>query len=91
MQKHTTKLVWIVVVLVIGVLLWWRFWGESPGLFSNEYFSSQMVAELGEAQKYENLENDFIFSYPEKLKVTETPLTDAEGALTGKVILVESD
>lgn len=90
MQKHTTKLIWIIVILVIGVLVWWRFGGESPDLFSDGNLPSSVVAELGEAQKYENSENDFIFSYPEKLKVTETPLGGIEGAPAGKVILVES-
>ena len=87
MNKHTTKYVLLIVILAIIALFLWRSGFNDSGVLSGGSLSKELTAELGEAEVYKQGENNFTFSYPQKLNVTETPLEGIEG---GKIILAES-
>lgn len=76
----------VVIVLVAGAFLLWKFW--PGGSSSAPQINIEFPWELGQPQTYEQPEDNFTFSYPQKLNVTETAIEEIEG---GKRILVESE
>lgn len=87
-SKKNILIIIIVIVLTIFALVFWR--GEGNNFSLSGGLPSELTKELGEAQTYEATEGDFSFVYPEKLKITEEPIIDAEGGQVGKRILAES-
>jgi hypothetical protein len=81
MKKHGAKYVLIIVVLAVAGLYLWR------SNTNNFTLPSELTAELGAAKNYKDTESKTAFTYPNKLKITETPIEGVEG---GKTILAET-
>lgn len=84
-SKKNLYIVLGVVILTIIALVLMRGGGNFS--LSGGELPKELTEELGEAKTYENKENNFAFSYPEKLKITEMAIEGIEG---GKRILAES-
>lgn len=84
-NKFGGKYIFVIVILVLIGLIWWR--GSDDKAITSADIGK---LGLGEVATYKAEEDGFTFAYPDKLKVTETPIKNENDEQIGKTILVES-